>query len=80
MSGPVINTTGRHPSVKAIARWFEFRHLDGPARNASEAVFDLAEHMIDSYPDSTQLTAGLWDLLHAKDCFVRCAIEASETA
>jgi hypothetical protein len=69
----------RHPSTRAIARWFTYDHLpDGMPRQASKACCDLAEDAIRSLPDGPELTAGLRKLLEAKDCFVRSAIARQE--
>jgi hypothetical protein len=75
----VIDTTGRHPATRQIARWFDYRHLPaGLARNVSLMCAEHARHMIIELPDGPELTAGLRKLLEAKDCFVRAAIEARQ--
>lgn len=69
----------RHPSVRGVARWFSWGHLpEGPAQDASQSCGVLASAMLESLPDSAELTAGLRKLLEAKDCFVRAAIEGEE--
>jgi len=69
-------TQERHPSVQDAARWFDFGHLPaGPMREVSKAACQLAYTMIASLPDTPQLTLGLHDLLRAKDCFVRAALQ-----
>lgn len=65
----------RHPGVRDLMRHFEFGHLpEGPLRATSAMCSDLAWGMVMTLPDSPQLTNGLWDLLRAKDCFVRAAL------
>ncbi len=69
-------TMGRHPSVREVAGYFSWAHLPkGPLREASKACGQLAWTMIASLPDTPQLTLGLHDLLRAKDCFVRAALQ-----
>ena len=63
----------RHPSTKAIAAWFEYKHLPPPLQATSQQFHDLAANLIHDLPDSPELTAGLRKLLEAKDCFVRAA-------
>lgn len=76
-----IDTEGHHPSVTAIARWFDFGHLRaGLPADVSEACAELAQSMVDVLPDDPELTAGLRKLLEAKDCLVRAAIAKQETA
>lgn len=65
----------RQPAVRAIAEYFAFDHLrEGPMRDASRNVAEVAQSMVDNLPDSPELTVGLRKLLEAKDCFVRCAL------
>lgn len=65
----------RHPAVKDIAQYFNFRHLPpGKIRDTSAAVAALAQHMVDTLPDCPMLTRGLDSLLSAKDAFVRAAL------
>lgn len=73
--GPAVRAEGRHPSTISLARWFTFDHLKENARPPSRACAELAQEMIDTLPDSPELSAGLRKLLEAKDCFVRAAIE-----
>jgi hypothetical protein len=70
----------RHPSVRQVARWFDFRHLaDGKPRVVSTVVADLAGDILAMIPDDDpELIAGLRKLLEAKDCFVRAAIAAGK--
>ena len=70
----MIDTEGRHPGTAQVARWFDYSHLSGPARDTAAAVHDLAAEVVDTLPDGPELTAGLRKLLEAKDCFVRATI------
>lgn len=67
----------RHESVRQVARWFDWDNLpEGLPRDTSASVGLTASDMLESLPDSPELTAGLRKLLEAKDCFVRAAIAA----
>jgi len=68
----------RHPSIKAISRYFDFDHLNEPMRGISESCADLAQEMIDTIHDDPELTVGLRKLLEAKDCFVRAVLPVDE--
>jgi hypothetical protein len=65
----------RHPSTVALLRWFEYDHLAGEARVASQVCHEVAHEQVRRTPDGPELTAGLRKLLEAKDCFVRASIE-----
>lgn len=71
-----MNLDGRHPSVTAVARFFEYRHLPPKLQLISAACHDLAEEMIANLPDDPELTVGLRKLLEAKDAFVRTAVSS----
>lgn len=66
----------RHPSVRQVSRWFDYRHLaDGKPRVVSTVIADVAGDILAMIPgDDPELTTGLRKLLEAKDCFVRAAI------
>jgi hypothetical protein len=64
----------RHPSVRDVAQWFAFGHLEGTARLTSSSVCRVAVSMLLTIEDSAELTVGLRKLLEAKDAFVRAAI------
>lgn len=67
----------RHESVRQVVQWFDWGHLpEGLPRDTSGSVGLTASDMLESLPDSPELTAGLRKLLEAKDCFVRAAIAA----
>lgn len=70
-----IDTEGRHPSTKEIAKFFSYHHLSGEARYTSQIIYEVACEMIDTYPDTPELVAGLRKLLEAKDCFVRVSLD-----
>lgn len=66
----------RHPAIAALLRWFEHDHLpEGPLRDTSARVADLAHRLVDDLPDGPELTTGLRKLLEAKDCFVRASMD-----
>jgi hypothetical protein len=54
---------------------YDHDHLPGHLRKVSKACADLA-HAMAKLPLSTELVAGLWKLLEAKDCLVRAAMAA----
>ena len=57
-------------------RYFQFLHLpDGPLKNISKMVADLASLMEQILPDGPEKSAGMRKLLEAKDCFVRSALD-----
>lgn len=64
---------GRHPSVKHFEPLFAYAHLPAHLQPISKACSDMAASMVESVPDSPELSAGLRKLLEAKDCFVRGA-------
>jgi hypothetical protein len=76
----MIDLTKRHPDTQNIMKWLDYRHLQGPMRVASQCCHELAEEMLINFPDGPELTAGLRLLSQAKDCFVHCAVEASEAS
>lgn len=69
-----LDANTRHPSVREIAKYFEYEHLRDDLKPISEACYKLAEAMLEQLKDSPELTAGLRKLLEAKDCFVRAAL------
>lgn len=61
-------------------RWFGYEHLpEGPARNTSALIQELAYKVLTAFPASSEMDAGMRKLLEAKDCFVRAAIEGTHT-
>ena len=71
---PLIDTTGRHSSTEAIARFFRSHHLPPALRQIAEPCERLAAEMIRELADGPELTSGLRKLLEAKDCFVRARL------
>lgn len=69
------NTTGRHPAIASILRYFAYDHLPAHLQSVSQPIGQLAEELADSLPNGPELTAGLRKLLEAKDCFVRAALD-----
>jgi hypothetical protein len=68
---------GRHRAVWDVAQYFTFNHLpEGPLKDTSRAVCQLAASMLATLPDCPQLTIGLQRLLDAKDAFVRAALQS----
>lgn len=65
----------RDLEIISLAKQFEYDHLPLKLRTPSILCHDLAAAMIENLPDSIQLKQGLWDLLRAKDCFVRALVE-----
>lgn len=75
----MIGLDGRHPSTVQLARFFVYDHLPaGLPRDTSKLLHDVAEVVIDTLPDSPELTAGLRKLLEAKDCLVRTATDSRD--
>jgi hypothetical protein len=72
---------GRHPGVRELVGFFAFDHLpDGPIREASARCSTLALDLVNTLPDSPELTVALRKLLEAKDCAVRCAVRVMQAA
>ena len=61
-----------------LLRWFDGRHLPKDLSVISRNFEILAEDIDAKFPESAEKTAGLRKLLEAKDCIVRCAVEARE--
>lgn len=70
----------RHPATTHLLSFFEYRHLPPYLQAISAPVADMAFDMVLTLPDGPELTAGLRKLLEAKDCFVRQAMVARQTA
>jgi hypothetical protein len=65
-----------HPATQQILRWFDFDHLpEGPLRETSRQIHNLAYDLVGQLPEGPELTTGLRKLVEAKDCFVRAAID-----
>lgn len=65
---------GRHASVEAVAKYFNYAHLPEHLQPISKACYELGVTMLAELPDSPELTVGLRKLLEAKDCFVRAKV------
>jgi hypothetical protein len=50
-------------------------NLTGVQYHVADVVNDLAQEVIDTIEDSSELSAGLRKLLEAKDCFVRASLD-----
>lgn len=61
-------------ATRELLRYFEYAHLPAHLQDVSRPCGELAKEMVRGCPDGWQLTAGLLDLLRAKDCFVRAAL------
>lgn len=73
-----MDYSDRASSTQHIMRQFRLKHLPPHLQVVSQACVDLAHHMVDTLPDSPELTAALRKLLEAKDCFVRSAVDMFE--
>lgn len=62
-----------HPAVADLLRYFEFSHLPPHLQEISRPFHDLAHDMANR-GSGPQVRDGLFDLLRAKDCFVRAAL------
>jgi hypothetical protein len=71
-----------HPATEAILRWLNYDHLpQGPLRDTSQLFYDLGTELVHySGLSGPEVTVGLRKLVEAKDCFVRAAVEAQESA
>ncbi len=65
----------RHPSVRAIMRFFNSDHLPVELQLVAKRFENVAWLMVCEQDDSPELVAGLRKLLEAKDCFVRNALD-----
>lgn len=64
--------------MNRMMKWFRYGHLPPQMQNVSRPCCDVATTMDEMLEESAEKTAGLRLLLQAKDCFVRCAVEAAE--
>jgi hypothetical protein len=71
----------RHASTRHTIAFFSYEHLPhGPLRDVSLECTDFANVILSMIPDGPELSAGLRKLLEAKDCFVRAALQAKDSA
>lgn len=63
--------------VEHILQYFEYHHLPpGALMEISKECHDFAQLMVADLPDHCpEVLAGLRNLLQAKDCFVRAALD-----
>lgn len=59
-----------------LLRQFDYAHLPEHLQAVSKPFHDLAHEAVGDLPGTSQVRQGLWDLLRAKDCFVRAAVAA----
>lgn len=59
-----------------MMRWFDSAHLPPDLQEVAVPIEKLAQRMDAELPETAEKTAGLRKLLEAKDCLVRCKIEA----
>lgn len=65
----------RHPSIRLVLRFFEYRHLPDSGQRVSKIFWNAADQMLDAVPhDDPELTVGLRKLLEAKDAAVRAMV------
>jgi hypothetical protein len=77
----MADISSRRVATRQIARWFSYEHLPaGTPRHVSAMCAHMAAEILREVPDGPELTAGLRKLLEAKDCFVRAAIGAADSA
>lgn len=71
---------GRDFSTRHIAQFFDFGHLPPDLAATSEAFHDLAVRLVQSIPDSPELTVALRKLLESKDAAVRAVVSSRTEA
>lgn len=65
----------RHdPEIANLLACFDYSHLPEYLQSVSKPFHKLAHQAVDSHEPGPQVRQGLWDLLRAKDCFVRAAV------
>lgn len=64
----------RHPSIAHLLKYFTHDHLPEHLAKVSKPFCVMAHELVDSLPESPELTACLRKLLEAKDCAVRAAL------
>lgn len=67
----------RHPAVEELRAHFAYDHLPPHLAEVSKKFADLVDELLETLPDSAELSAGLRKLLEAKDCAVRAAVSAA---
>lgn len=65
--------------IDQILRWFQYGHLpEGLLQQVSKKFAVLALELVERMHYTEQVKLGLYDLLRAKDCFVRAALAHQE--
>ncbi|HEV2346378.1 MAG TPA: hypothetical protein VGS97_19930 [Actinocrinis sp.] len=62
--------------VRELLALFAYDHLPEYLQTVSKPFHKLAHQAVEGRPPGIQVRQGLWDLLRAKDCFVRAAVAA----
>ncbi len=62
--------------VTELLRQFDYGHLPEYLQKVSQPFHRLAHEALGDLQAGSQVRQGLWDLLRAKDCFVRAAVAA----
>lgn len=63
------------PSVEALMKFFQYKHLPEHLQETSKPFCELAYHVVHALPSNAETTVCLRKLLEAKDCAVRAALE-----
>ncbi len=67
-----------NPAIDSVLQFFAYDHLpEGTLRETSGLFHDLAHTLVDSLPESRELTVCLRKLLEAKDAGVRSALDSN---
>ena len=69
-----MELSDRNRATQEVLRFFRWSHLPPDLQPIREACQALAMRMVETLPDSRELTVGLRKLLEAKDCFVRARV------
>lgn len=75
----MANLADRHPSVAQVAEHFSHDHLPPHLQAVSRPFGELVDHLLDTLPDSAELTVALRKLLEGKDAAVRCAVALAKS-
>lgn len=65
----------RHPEIARLYGYFAYHHLPPHLQQVSRHFAVLAEVLVNTLPDSPELTVTLRKLLESKDCAVRAALD-----
>lgn len=64
------------PEIRDLLMQFAYGHLPEHLQVVSRPLCEMANRLARQLHPGPQLKQGLWDLLRAKDCFVRAAAAA----